>query len=406
MSALQPLAGEPGPSHALTAVPGTGGTVHGTAALAARYADDLLLGAVRDVHHAVAGRVWGFVNAGTLGVGKPTQVVHDRISGAIYGGLGKGLRYSADVLDKHDKRGSGRRTEESRLGRDITSVVNGLIGDRLVGDAPGSAIRMAVREQGRDVPLTPDALAATYPDATEGLVVFLHGLMENDEWWDRRADELPWYGAGLAATGRWSPLRLRVNTGLSLKENGVALAALLDELVAAWPVPVRRIALVGHSMGGLVIHNACGVRTPAEQPWTELVSDIVTLGTPHLGAPLERLANFGAKALGIFPESSPFGRILETRSVGIADLRRGVVGEIVRPPRARYHLVSATLGATPLHPMSLSLGDLLVRHPSAMGRSGRIEMFPGASTLHLPNTDHFGLLNHPDVHQKLKEWLA
>lgn len=383
-----------------------GATVHGTGALAARYADDLLLGAVRDVHHAIAGRVWGFVNAGTLGAGKPTQVVHDRISGTVYGGLGAGIRYSAAVLEKHDKRGSGRRTEDSRFGRDVTSVVNGLIGDRLVADAPGSAIRMAVREQGRDVPLTPEALAATYPDATECVVVFLHGLMENDEWWDKRADELPWYGAGLAATGRWSPLRLRVNTGLSLKENGVALAALLDELVAAWPVPVRRIALVGHSMGGLVIHNACGVRTPAEQPWTELVSDIITLGTPHLGAPLERLANFGAKALGIFPESSPFGRILETRSVGIADLRRGLTGEVTKPPSARYRLVSATLGATPLHPLSLSLGDLLVRHPSAMGRSGRIDMFPGASTLHLPNTDHFGLLNHPAVHQKLKEWLA
>ena len=383
-----------------------GATVHGTGALAARYADDLLLGAVRDVHHAIAGRVWGFVNAGTLGAGKPTQVVHDRISSTVYGGLGAGLRYSAAVLEKHDKRGSGRRTEESRFGRDVTSVVNGLIGDRLVADAPGSAIHMAVREQGRDVPLTPEALAATYPDATECVVVFLHGLMENDEWWDKRADELPWYGAGLAATGRWSPLRLRVNTGLSLKENGVALAALLDELVAAWPVPVRRIALVGHSMGGLVIHNACGVRTPAEQPWTELVSDIITLGTPHLGAPLERLANFGAKALGVFPESSPFGRILETRSVGIADLRRGLTGEVTKPPGARYRLVSATLGATPLHPLSLSLGDLLVRHPSAMGRSGRIDMFPGASTLHLPNTDHFGLLNHPAVHQKLKEWLA
>jgi pimeloyl-ACP methyl ester carboxylesterase len=401
MTALQPA-----PSATVVAAPGTGATVHGTAALAARYADDLLLGTVRDVHQAVAARAFGAVSFGTLGAGKPAQVVHDAIAGTVYGGLGASLRYSATVLDKHDRRGRGRRTEDSRRGRDITSVVNGLIGDRLVADAPGSAIRMAVREQGRDVPLTPESLAETFPAATERLVVFLHGLMENDEWWDKRADELPWYGAGLAATGRWSPLRLRVNTGLSLKENGVALAALLDELVAAWPVPVRRIALVGHSMGGLVIHNACGVQTPAEQPWTELVSDIVCLGTPHLGAPLERLANFGAKALGVLPESSPFGRILETRSVGIADLRRGVVGEIVRPPRARYRLVSATLGATPLHPLSLSLGDLLVRHPSAMGRSARIDMFPGASTLHLPNTDHFGLLNHPDVHQKLKEWLA
>jgi hypothetical protein len=36
----------------------------------------------------------------------------------------------------------------------------------------------------------------------------------------------------------------------------------------------------------------------------------------------------------------------------------------------------------------------------------RTEMFPGAETLHVPNAHHFDLLNHPDVHSKLQEWLA
>jgi pimeloyl-ACP methyl ester carboxylesterase len=408
MAALMPL--PDAPAGAVVAVPGDGATVHGTAALAVRYADDLVLGGVRDIHLAVSGRVWGLVNLGTLGVAKPSQVVHDTISGTVYGGLGAGLRYSATVLDRQDRRhrlaGVGRRTEEYRFGRHVTSVVNGLIGDKLLEDGNSGAIRMAVRHGGRDVPLTPEALAATFPEATGQVVVFVHGLMEHDEHWDRRTDELPSYGDALAATGAWTPLRLRVNTGLSLAENGVALAALMDQLVDAWPVGVERIALVGHSMGGLVIRRASVVDTGHDAPWQERVTDIVCLGTPHLGAPLELLVHRGSRVLSSLPEVRAIAKILDTRSIGIADLRRGVRDEVAALPHARYRLVSATLGPTIHHPLSLAFGDMLVRHPSAMGRSRGTDLFPGASTLHLPSTDHFGLLNHPAVHQKLREWLA
>ena len=52
-------------------------------------------------------------------------------------------------------------------------------------------------------------------------------------------------------------------------------------------------------------------------------------------------------------------------------------------------------------------GDLLVRPESAYGRdrAGR-ELFPGADVLHVGRTDHFGLLNHRDVHAALRDWLA
>jgi hypothetical protein len=65
-------------------------------------------------------------------------------------------------------------------------------------------------------------------------------------------------------------------------------------------------------------------------------------------------------------------------------------------------LVAATLGDSQHHPR----GDLLVRVPSAYGRRRRGQLFPQADVLHLPRTDHFGLLNHPDVHLALKEWLS
>jgi hypothetical protein len=61
----------------------------------------------------------------------------------------------------------------------------------------------------------------------------------------------------------------------------------------------------------------------------------------------------------------------------------------------------------PRHPVGHVVGDLLVRMPSAYGRDRRgQELFPGATVLHLGRTDHFGLLNHPDVHAALKDWLA
>lgn len=402
--------GEPSGRGAVPRTPAVSGasssTVFGTASLAARYADDLLLGAARDCHGAVARRIWKPLNVATLGAAKPSQVVHDGISRAVYGGLGAGFKGAARAFDAADRRGVGPRTEDHPTGRFIVSTVHGLIGDRLVEETPDSAIRMAVRLDDADVPATPDALATAFPDAAAQVVVFVHGLMEHDAHWRRREDELPSYGDALAATGDWTPVHLRVNTGLPLKENGIALAGLLDQLVEAWPVGVRRLALVGHSMGGLIIRAACAVTTDAREPWNRLVTDVVLLGTPNLGAPLEKLVNAGSRILGVLPEAAPFGRILDYRSHGILDLRRGLAGDVQHLPHARYRLVSATIGPSPYHPLSLALGDGLVMHRSAMGQSPRGDLFPEASTLHLGSAHHFDLLNHPEVHRKLKEWLA
>jgi hypothetical protein len=163
-------------------------------------------------------------------------------------------------------------------------------------------------------------------------------------------------------------------------------------------------------MGGLIMRAACAVSPEgptSSRSWTDRVSNVVTLGTPHLGAPLERIVDIGARVLGVLPESAPFGRILEYRSVGILDLRRGLAGDVRHLPHARYHLVAATLAGSHSHPVSEVLGDLLVRYPSAVGRPRRgSPMFPDADVLHVPGADHFTLLNHPEVYEALKSWLA
>lgn len=391
------------PSH--PASPADGAGLAAALALATDYADQIVLGTVRDVHTAIASRAFGLTNLATAGGSRSHQRVHDGISQAIYGGLSLGARLVATGLRASDRRGP--RLEATAPGRQLLSVVNGLIGDRLAEERPELAIGMAVRRRGCDVPLEREALARAFPGATGDLVVFLHGLGENDDSWNVRREELGGsYGSRLAVDTGWTPIFLRANTGLPISDNGAALASLLDGLVEHWPTEVRRIALVGHSMGGLILRAACAVVTDAERQWSRLVTDVVTLGTPHLGAPLERTVHVGARALGVLPESAPFGRILEYRSVGILGLRRGLAADVQHLPHARYHLVAATLAAARRHPVSEVFGDLLVRYPSAVGRDHRgREMFPGADVLHVRG-DHFGLLNHPQVYDALRRWLA
>jgi hypothetical protein len=373
--------------------------------LLSEVADELLVRTARDTHSAVADRV--HASGRRAGPRSVPDQVHRGIAAAVYGGLSLGLRAASTGLDKVAATGAGPRLEGDTRGRFVSSAVNGLIGDRLVRERPRLAIPMAVRAHGSDVALDRAGLADAFPDATPRVVVFLHGLCENESYWNRGRDVRgTTYGEALAEAG-WTPVFLRANTGLGLRENGVALSALLQRLVEDWPVPVERIALVGHSMGGLIIRAGGAVATEAEKPWTELVSDVITLGTPHLGAPIARGVGHGSRGMSVLPETAAFGRILDWRSVGVHDLVAGLAEDVPPLPRARYRLVAATVTASPRHPVGHVVGDWLVRVPSAYGRDRfGAQLFPGADVLHVGRTDHFGLLNHPDVHRAMRDWLA
>ena len=371
----------------------TGPTYLDAFSLLSEVADELVVRSIRDTHDAWADRFGGY----------PGRT----ITSAVYAGVGLGFRAAATGLDKVAATGVGPRLEDGPRGRFVSSAVNGLIGDRLVSERPRLAISMAVRAHGRDVPLDADGLAAAFPDATGRVVVFVHGLCENESYWNRWRERTgTTYGEMLAGEG-WTPVFLRANTGLGLRENGAALSALMQRLVDAWPTPVTRVAMVGHSMGGLILRAAGAVASDVEQPWTEHVSDVVTLGTPHLGAPVARGIGHGSRGLGRVPETAAFGRILDWRSVGVHDLVAGLAEDVPPLPHARYRLVAATLTERPRHPVGHVVGDLLVRVPSAYGRDRHgAELFPDATVLHLGRTDHFGLLNHPEVHRALRDWLA
>ncbi|CAN5119705.1 hypothetical protein BH09ACT12_BH09ACT12_30500 [soil metagenome] len=382
--------------------------------LLSEVADELVVSSVRDTHLAWSDRAHG-LNRRLVGTRAAVpEAVHRGIAGAVYGGLGLGLKAAATGFDKAAAAGLGSRLEATPRGRFVNSAVNGLIGDRLLRERPQLAIPMAVRLDGADVVPERDDLARAFPEATGELVVFLHGLCENESYWRRHRDRTgTTYGEALGEEG-WTPLFLRANSGLSLRENGVALAALMRRLVEEWPVPVTRIALVGHSMGGLVIRAAgavsavsTGPTSGSEADWNALVTDVVTLGTPHLGAPIAWGIGHGSRGLGLLPETAAFGRILDWRSIGVHDLVVGLAEDVPPLPHARYRLVCATLSSSQRHPIGHVVGDLLVRPRSAYGtdRHGQ-ELFPGAERLHVGRTDHFGLLNHPDVLAALRSWLS
>ena len=385
----------------------TGPSLLDALSLLSEVADEIVVATARDTHFAVADRVEGLTRGATGGGSAVPRLVHRGIATAVYGGISLGLRGASKGLDAAATRGLGPGLEDDDRGRFLTSAVNGIIGDRLALERPRLAIPMAVRAGGRDVPLDADGLAAAFPEATGRLVVFLHGLCESEASWNRGREAVgTTYGEMLAAQG-WTPVFLRANTGLGLRENGVALSALLQELTDAWPVGVTQVALVGHSMGGLILRAAGAVATAVERPWTDLVSDVVTLGTPHLGAPIARGVGHGSRGLARLPETSAFGRILDWRSVGVHDLVAGLAEEVPALPHARYRLVAATLTSSSKHPVGHVVGDLLVRVPSAYGRDRYgAELFPDATVLHVGRTDHFALLNHPDVHRALRDWLG
>ncbi len=384
------------------------------AALAAEYAEDLVVGSIREVHHSVAGRIYG-VGDRVAGGTALSHRLHDGISKAVYCGISAGLKGSAWSLKRASRAGVGPDLDDTPHGRFVRAAVNGLIGDRLHAEGSPFAFDAGVRVGGRDVTLDRAGIAGAFPTASPDLVVFVHGLSENEAYWNRVArprtqerQRRPYrrsYGDRLVEHG-WSPVYLRVNSGLPIAHNGAGVAALLDRVVAHWPTDVRRIALIGHSMGGLILRAACAVTTDSESPWTDLVTDVVTLGSPHLGAPLERVVNKGVRYLGLLPEAAPLGRILEYRSVGILDLRHGLAPDIQHLPHARYRLVAATLTRSPRSATAGTVGDYLVPYRSALGhdRHGQ-EMFPGAETLHVPRADHFDLLNHDHVYAALRAWL-
>ncbi len=370
-----------------------------------RALEEVVLDTARDTHRGIASRVRSVTTP--MG-GTPAVAGHllpDALAATVYTSVRWGLRAGGLGLRGASAAGLGPEMDDGPRGRFVRSALNGLLGDRMEAEGSPLAIRMSVRQAGRDVTTDAEALATAFPAATDRLIFFLHGLSESESYWDLRRETYQTSYPDLVRQLGWTPVLLRANTGRSVRANGVDLAALVRDVVANWPVPPSRIALVGHSMGGLIMRAACALQTTEEHTWTRLVSDVVSLGTPHRGAPVAGGLRRGSALCARFPETAGFGRAIDHLSVGITDLVEGLGSDVPPLPGARHRLVSATLAADPRHPVSRLAGDLLVSQPSAYGEGRGPAVFDSADRLHVPGADHFDLLNHPTIHRALEEWL-
>jgi pimeloyl-ACP methyl ester carboxylesterase len=97
----------------------------------------------------------------------------------------------------------------------------------------------------------------------------------------------------------------------------------MERLVRAWPHRIEQLAIVGHSMGGLVARSACHYAALAGHAWPKRLDHLVFLGTPHFGAPLARAGTWADFLVGISPYTAPFARLGKVRSAGIKDLHHG-----------------------------------------------------------------------------------
>lgn len=381
------------------------------------------VGLVAGVHEAITQRVAQQLPP----PGRHIALLQGAIANAIYTGVAGAKRSGAvgagEVLALTNKPDAAPLSD-SKYGRVVLPAINGIWGDSVQDREPALAVRTAVRVAGRDLALTPGEVAQAFPSATGQLVVFLHGLSESDESWQRAKSGHPSYGARLAGHGL-TPVYLRYNTGLRISDNGQACARLLQDLVAAWPVAVDRIVLVGHSMGGLVARGACHYAQRHGEAWVDHVDTVVALGSPHLGAPLEKAVHVTDWVLRQFPETAPFARLLRMRSVGVKDLGHGRIveedwrdhdpdeflqdrcTEVPFLPHATYYFVAASITRDLRHPAGQLLGDGMVRYRSASGagRNRRIG-FAIDNGIHLGGVGHLALLNHPAVYQQLERWVV
>ena len=367
-------------------------------------------GHVQQVHRAVAARLFGAAGRVTAGAETPARLMHDGISTGVYAGVRHGGRVAARGAARLARWAWPHRTRgglASPVAATAQATVVGLIGDQLAEAGSEVAWPLRLRCQGADVPIAPRALQEAYPEATDRLLVFVPGLFETEHAWRYRAERL-WgdadstHGTRFAADG-WTSLDVRHPSGQSLADNGRELAELLRRVVATWPAEVSRIAIVGHSMGGLIARHAVHHATGEGHEWVKRCSDVVCLGSPHGGSPVARGAAASARSLVAVPETAGIGDIIELRSVGIRDLE--ITDAVPDVDGVDVHAVVAVLSSRPGRIAQEVVGDLLVGSSSAGGVAGDGSRVRLATTRTFTGLHHFDLLNHPAVFAHLRQVL-
>jgi len=373
---------------------------------------------VEAMHQTIASRPGVF---GTPGPGRTrgiTGLVYRAIrgtTGLMGGGIDAVLARLAPTLEA---------ASPSRGREAVLAALNGVLGDYLAATSNPLAIPMRLRRNGRPLRLARPALGAAIKQPRPRVAVLAHGLCLNDLQWHRLGHD---HGAALARDLGYTPVYLHYNSGLHVSTNGRAFAGLIEVLLEQWPVAVKELVVIGHSMGGLVSRSACHYGAAAGHGWPKRLRKLVFLGTPHHGAPLERGGHWVEGILGASPYTAPFARLGKIRSAGVTDLRHGNLLDgdwegrdrfehardlrrpVPLPEGVQCFAIAATTGKRAGDLGDRLLGDGLVPVASALGRHADPRL-----ALSIPESrqwigygmSHLDLLSHPDVYAEMRRWLA
>lgn len=295
----------------------------------------------------------------------------------------------------------------------LLSAANGVLGDKLERWDSPLALGMTLRDGDSEV-LAWSQLAES-PKAR--VVLFVHGLCWSEREWQTPAQQ----GFLDVMSGKgWRAGWLRYNSGRAIWRNGADLADWLEAALDAHPV--RELALVGHSQGGLLIRSAFEHARVQGHVWPERVSRAAYLATPHQGAPLERAGNWANAILAHSPYTQPLMRLGNIRSAAIKDLRFGLItpqeSEAASDTAHHDHREQAVVLPADVHHFFLAgsidgvsasswIGDGLVPVTSGLGLHARPELAltaPSLTRVELERMDHMTMLTDVRVWEALMDW--
>ncbi len=326
---------------------------------------------------------------------------------------------------RSDSTGSWRWAGDTALG-----VVNGVIGDYLHDRENGLDLGMRLRYGDRYLTTSERKSPLLLPEATNKLVVFVHGVTCTEWSWSLKAEEYHGdptvnFGTMLRRDLGYTPIYVRYNSGRHISENGRVLNERLDDLLKSYPQEVEELVLIGHSMGGLVVRSACHIAETESREWLSSLKKVVLIAAPHDGAPLEKFGDLATSILKIVdhPGAQIPAKVINARSAGIKDLRRGYLtekewrgrdpddsqdsGKVEVPllDGVAYCFIASTITKAERHPIGSLIGDMLVRLPSATGLATRNESFD-IEVNRFGGIAHLELQNHPDVYEQLHRFCA
>lgn len=297
------------------------------------------------------------------------------------------------------------------------AILNGVVGDYLQRKGNGLATEMACYRDGKPVTLDTQGILRAYPKPSARVAVLLHGIACTENIF--RQQDGSDYGTQLERDFGFTPFYVRYNSGRPIADNGESFASLLGQLVSSYPVPIEEILLVGYSMGGLVVRSACHFGSEREASWLPRIKRVFYVGTPHLGAPTERLGRVVARVLGAIddPYTQLIADLANLRSAGVKDLgnadlrtedragqsRRLSLGDTAHPvpllPSIRHYLIAGSLTDTKL--LDTWFGDAMV--PVRSGTMHNVAL-PQERVKVVPNTSHVTIAQSPAVYAQLKTW--